>query len=114
MADLNISKGGHFEASFLWEDDSGNIIDIAGYTACLNIRPGADSDVILHQATDGNGLTITGNQGEIALEIPASVTKDFGFVDAVTDLRLTDTNGKVVYFPVMKVRLERTVSRECS
>lgn len=110
--DLVIEQGATFQKKLIWQDASGNPIDITGYIARMHIREELDSATILVELTTVNGrISLGGSNGEIDLLISASDTEALTFSSAVYDLELEDTGGIVTRLVEGKVRLSLEVTR---
>ena len=68
-------------------------VDLAGYTANLQIRPFALSTTILFDAS--SDIVLGGTAGTITLTIPATSTALFTWWNGVYDLILTSSSGVV-------------------
>ena len=74
-------------------------INLAGYTARMQIRPDPASATVLVELTPANGrITITPASGTLALHISATDTAALTFTDvpAVYDLELIEPSGDVI------------------
>lgn len=85
------------------------IIDLTGYTAKLQIRKEKGSRVVLYEATEVSGLTITGASGTIRILIPSATTANFNFQSAVYDM-IIDSGSKVTRIMEGNVFLNRRVT----
>lgn len=68
-------------------------VNLTGYTAAMQIRAFPLSPTVLYDASDD--ITLGGEAGTIALDIPASATEGFTWFSGVYDLILTDPSGNV-------------------
>lgn len=86
-------------------------IDLAGYTARLQIRPQtASSTVILELTTQNGGISIDNNLKIISVAITATQTQALNFTNAVYSMELVkDTN--VITFTTGSVSLVTEVTR---
>lgn len=95
--DLVIEQGAVFNRTIYWTTEGATPVpkDLTGYTAKMQIRESADSVQVLHEMTtdQGDGITITANQGKIALNIPATKSAEFRFLAGVYSLELTPASG---------------------
>lgn len=74
-------------------------IDMAGYTARMQIRESIDSTVVIQElSTANNKIVIDNTKKTITLNIPASTTSTFTFTTAVYGLNLTSGGGQVTPF----------------
>ncbi len=103
---LTIWQGGTFGLTITVKDVAGNVSNIAGYTARMQIREAYDSPTASETLTTANGeITITGAEGNVAIQLAASRTANLS-VDLtgpgrppkktyVYDLELIDTSNVV-------------------
>ncbi len=110
--DIVILQGADFSLSLVWKDSSGNVIDITGYDARMDIRETKESDTIIKTlSVTGGEITITGASGQIDLALTAAVTDAFDFDDAVYDLEIISASGTVTRLMEGEVSLNREVTR---
>lgn len=88
-------------------------VDLAGYTAQMQIRETLDSSTVIHQMTSAanNGIIIDTTNYTITLTIPATTTRDFDFTTAVYSVELTDSSGVVSTFITGNLTLVREITR---
>lgn len=86
--DLSIYKGMTLDLTFTWKDSAGVAINLATYTAKMQIRD--NSGALLDEFLDAAEITLGGAAGTIRLLIPATVTGAYTFTRARYDLELTD------------------------
>lgn len=86
-------------------------VDLANYTARMQIRAKVTSDTVIHTLTTENGgIAFDNIQKTITLTIPDEVTETFNFVSAVYSLELV-LAGQVFSFATGSVSLQREVTR---
>ena len=86
-------------------------VDLANYTARMQIREKLTSDTVLHTLTTENGgITFDNTLKTITLSIPASVTTEFEFLSAVYGLELIHSSG-IIPFATGNISLQREVTR---
>lgn len=86
-------------------------VNLAGYTARMQIRAKVNSDTVIHTMTTENGGIVFDNTLKtITLTIPDEVTETFNFVSAVYSLELV-LGGSVISFATGAVSLQREVTR---
>lgn len=72
-------------------------LDLTGYTARMQLRSNAGSDVVLLELnTTNGGIAINPSTGTISLLITAAQTQAMDFSNAVYDLQLTAADGVTV------------------
>lgn len=86
-------------------------VDLAGYTARMQIRPKLESTTVIHELTTQNsGIVIDNVLKTITLIIPDEITATFNFVTAVYNLELIKA-GEVRNFAVGNIGLQLEVTR---
>lgn len=81
--------------SFAYKDPDGVLIDLAGYTAKMNVCTEPLATPLL-TLTEINGIVLDGTPNNIVVTITAAQTHTtLGVGDFVYDIELTDTLGKV-------------------
>ena len=117
-----IEQGATTNLNIQWTDSSGSAIDLTGYSARMQIRPGIEaSDVYISLLSnlqpDGTGLNLSGSNGETPLEsgsiglyISAHSSSLLNFTEAYYDLELV--NGiEVTRLLEGRVKLSKNVTR---
>lgn len=86
-------------------------VDLANYTARMQVREKLTSDTIIHSLTTENGGIVFDNVLKtITLFIPDSITAQFDFGSAVYGLEFIH-NGEVIPFATGNITLQREVTR---
>jgi hypothetical protein len=80
-ADYNtvIDQGADWYINFQYQDSDGVAIDLTNYTAKMQLRSLPTSATAVLTLTQGNGITIVGNQGLLEIHATAAQT---GNIDA--------------------------------
>jgi hypothetical protein len=117
-----IEQGATTNLNVQWTDASGSAVDLTGYQARMQIRPGIEaSDVYISLSSslspDGTGLNLSGSNGETPVEsgsigiyISAYSSSLLNFTEAFYDLEMV--NGReVTRLLEGKVRLSKNVTR---
>jgi hypothetical protein len=117
-----IEQGATTNLNVQWTNNSGSAVDLTGYQARMQIRPGIEaSDVYISLSSslspDGTGLNLSGSNGETPLEsgsigiyISAYSSSLLNFTEAFYDLEMV--NGReVTRLLEGKVRLSKNVTR---
>lgn len=87
-------------------------VDLTGMTARMQIRLKVTSDAAIHELTTENGGIILDNIAKtITLTIPANITADFAFSQAVYDLEMVSSGNIVTSFASGSVVLIKEVTR---
>ena len=86
-------------------------VNLAGYTARMQIREKLASNVVVHTlTTENSGIVLDNNVKTITLTIPDEITALFSFASAVYDLELV-FGGEVIPFASGTLTLQREVTR---
>ena len=117
-----IEQGATTNLNVQWTDASGSAVDLTGYQARMQIRPGIEaSDVYISLSSslqpDGTGLNLNGSDGvtsltsgSIGIYISAYSSSLLNFNEAFYDLEMV--NGReVTRLLEGKVRLSKNVTR---
>lgn len=117
-----IEQGATTNFQINWTDASGSAIDLTGYHARMQIRPGVESDTIYLSLSssleaDGTGINLSGSNfetplqsGSLAVYISADTTTDLDFNEAYYDLEMVN-GGTVTRLLEGKVKLSKNVTR---
>ena len=110
---LTIPKGSTYQHRFTYLDPaSQDPINLMGYTARTQFRPSVDSAQVLYEGTTENGhITVTGQEGEVTLKIPADITSAWTFNAAVFDLEIISPGGDVTRLVEGAVKVTPEVTR---
>ena len=110
--DITIRQGSTFLQNMIWKDSSGVPMDLTGYVARMQVRPGVCSpDVIVELTTENGRITLGGVAGTIVLEIDADTTAAIVNGCGVYDLELESSSGFVTTILAGAVAFEREVTR---
>lgn len=86
-------------------------INLAGYTARMQIRPNISSNTVIEELTTQNGkIQLNNDIKTITLTIPAGTTMNYNFLNAVYSLELI-TGDTVIPFIYGNVSLQKEVTR---
>lgn len=108
-----IEQGTTFNPVLTYTDNSVPpvAIDLSGYTARMQIRLKQTDAAFIEELTDGNGITLGGVAGTIALFISDTDTAAFTFTSAVYDLELIDGSGIVIRLLTGTITLSTETTR---
>jgi len=113
--DLVIYQGSSFKKSWeITDKDTGDPIDLTGYTARMQIRAKLkDVDFVAELTTENGGITITvtGTETTMALYISATGTATIASSSGIYDLELVDTSDDVYRFMQGDVEISKEVTR---
>lgn len=117
-----IEQGATTNLNIQWTDSSGSAIDLTGYSARMQIRPGIEANdvhisLLSDLQPDGTGLNLSGSNGETPVEsgsigiyISAYSSSLLNFTEAYYDLELV--NGiEVTRLLEGRVKLSKNVTR---
>ncbi len=117
-----IEQGATTNFQINWNDESGSAINLSGYQARMQIRPGVESsDVFLSLSSslkaDNTGINLSGSNfitplasGSIGVYISAASSSALNFGEAFYDLELVKGN-EVTRLLEGKVKLSKNVTR---
>lgn len=114
-----IEQGATFQRQVKYTDSSGQIVDLAGYGARMQIRPTVDSNIVLVSLTDavdsdGSGLFINAASGTINVVISAASSSYLSFTEATYDLEIFSGSGTTEFVTRLlegNVKLKKNVTR---
>lgn len=92
---FTIELGATFNNVITWRDEDNNLVDITGYSARMQCRPGIESPTIIFSLTDLDGLTLGDAAGTITINIPATDSVDITYDTGYYDLELESPSGFV-------------------
>lgn len=108
---LTIYQGATFAFSFVWKSDD-VVVNLAGYTARMQVRESFGSAaILLALTTENGGITITAGEGKVALNCSAADTADLDFISGLYDIELISGAGIVYRLLQGEVFLSREVTR---
>ena len=98
-------QGKTFRAVMRFNDNNGNIIDLTGYTARIEIRDTLptetsvtnDDNVIFVLTTQNGGISIDPLLGKVSLFISKENTASFAVASYFWELELISSNGETPY-----------------
>jgi len=91
-----IDQGADWYLNVTYNDPAGTPIDITGYTAALQIRTSPLARTYVLSLTDEDGITITGDEGLLAIHATALQTADIVNGKYSYDLEITSPNPSYV------------------
>lgn len=98
--DLTVYKGSTFSKKFQWKTGDPLLpVDISGCTVRMQVRKTATSSSILAEFDQFNGLLVITDplEGKFQLNIPASISSNFGFTSGVFDIEVAYSDNITVY-----------------
>jgi hypothetical protein len=110
--DLYIEQGATLSLPIIWKDSDGNVINITGYTARMQVRQTRPSTTVLLSATTENGkLVIDGSNGKVTISLSATDTSAITWLTGVYDLELISGSGVVTRLIEGSVTVSQEVTR---
>lgn len=97
---ITARQGDRFARSIVYQDDSGNAIDLTGYSAVLTARRTRNGKLIV-QLEDGDGITLGSDTGMIDLYVSALDTAAWTATDGQYALALTPPSGAADEFTLL-------------
>jgi len=88
---LEIEKGATYQRVWTLTDSAGNLYNLTGYTAAMEVRDDYDGTVLLTLTTANGRLALGGALGTITAEVSATITAAIDWSDGVYDLEITHT-----------------------
>jgi hypothetical protein len=74
---FTLDQGATFTQTLIYKDSDGELVDLTSYTARSKARASLESNVVIWNLTNGNGITLGGPTGEITLTLSAATTADY-------------------------------------
>lgn len=109
---IKIEAGATFTRTIVWRDSDGNIMDLNGFTARMQIRQQRTSSVVSLEATTENGkIVINGDDGEIVITFSATETSELTISAGVYDLELISSEDVVTRLLEGSVSVSPEVTR---
>jgi hypothetical protein len=110
--DIYIEQGATLSLPIIWKDSDGNVINITGYTARMQVRQTRPSTTVLLSATTENGkLVIDGSNGKVTISLSATDTSAITWLTGVYDLELASPGGVVTRLIEGSVTVSQEVTR---
>jgi hypothetical protein len=92
---VEIDQGADWFFNVTYEQPAGTPVNITSYTAALQLRSLPESTTAVLSLTTGNGITITGASGLVAVHATAAQTGGIIAGDYYYDLEITSPQGIV-------------------
>lgn len=110
--EMVIEQGATYRQIFEWRDENGNLIDVTGMTAKMQIRRSYDNPAPMVTLTDSTGITLGGVAGTVLVVITDEITQTLSpSVAGVYDIELYSSDGAVERFLEGSVRVTSQVTR---
>jgi len=109
---LRIDQGSRFRFTFRVLDN-GNLADLTGYTARMQVRPSVSDATVLAEYTTVNGfLVINTGDSTVTIAVPSSETDSYtGWVTGVYDLEIVSSGNDAIRISEGWVKVTPQVTR---
>lgn len=110
--ELTIKQGATWETQLEWEID-GDLVNLTGYSAKMQLRRDYESAMPTIELTSGEGgaITLGGSLGTISIRLTATQTSNIPAGKYVFDLELTLLNGNTERLIEGTITVTREVTR---
>lgn len=88
IRNVTVDQGGVFVEIYEHRDDAGELVDVTGYEARLQIREDVEDDEAVLELTDGAGITVGTNDGLFTVRATATQTAALEIETGVYDLEI--------------------------
>lgn len=110
--DFRINQGADLTVPFLLLDETGEAINLAGYTAAMQIRSRVFSKDAIDTLTSKNGrLVIDENEGRITAKFPHSITETYPAQALVYDIEIASAENEITRILQGKIIVSAEVAR---
>lgn len=109
---FTLEQGATFRRDFIYKDADGDVVNLSGYSARMQVREHKDSGIIIIDATSANGkLAIDAPNGKISLLLTPADTNGIGFHTGVYDIEIEDGSGVVTRLIEGTITFSKQVTR---
>lgn len=108
---LTMYQGASFDYTFTWKIDNA-AVNLTGYMARMQARRNYQSEDVVLDLEDGNGITLGGSAGTIIVEVDAEDTAEIDAANYVYDLELESPGGEVYRLLQGKLIVSPEVTRD--
>lgn len=108
---FTIYQGATFSRILTWKDENGDLIDLTGFTARMQIRKKIDGDLLADMTTANSKIALGGAAGTITLSLTASETAAINSSKGVYDLELVSGGGIVTRLVQGDVTFSKEVTK---
>lgn len=109
--DIATEQGSNYGSVVTYEDDSGALVNLTGFTARMQVRTYAGSPIPSLSLANSNGLTLGGAAGTVTIAIPAESLSAVRAGGYVYDLEIQSPGGVVTKLLSGKFTIEQEVTR---
>lgn len=103
-------RGETFSRVLTWRDSDGDLVNLVGYSAKIQIRDSV-TNTVLDEFAVGTGITLGGALGTITWQMTAAETLALPLGNLAYDLRMTSGSGVVTYLLCGYVNVHETRTR---
>lgn len=110
--DFEIEQGATLLKPIVWKDSTGAAVNLAGYTAKMQIRQSvASTDVLLEMSTTNGKIQLTPSTGTVTLIFSAATTAAITWKRGKYDLELTSSDGTVTRLIEGQITVSQEITR---
>ena len=107
-----IERGANFVFTARWKDSEGALVNLAGYTARMQVRQSVDAPtILLDLTTENGGIVLGGADGTVQLVQTAEQTAALTWTRGVYDIELVRGDGYVTRFMQGAIATYKEVTR---
>jgi hypothetical protein len=111
FVDFEEYEGDTLLMQFAYKDPLGVLINLAGYSAKMDVRVSTDTAALL-TLTSLDGIDLTGVTNNIVVTLTPSQTKTtLGVGDFVYDIEMTDTQNMVNTLISGKIKIKQSITQ---
>ncbi len=108
---FTVKQGATFGFGITWKDSNGDLVDLTGYTARMQLRYGSvNGDVAIELTTENGGLSIDELTSSVVVSISAEQSEAILARQCVYDLEMVK-DDRVVRLIEGKVKISPEVTR---
>lgn len=109
---FEIEQGSTLLKPIVWKDGTGTPMNLAGYSARMQVRKSAQSsDVLLELSTQNGKISISPSTGTITLIFSATTTAAINWSRGKYDLELTSSGGDVTRLIEGEINVSKEITR---
>lgn len=109
---FELEQGATLIKPIVWKDSAGVAVNLNGYTARMQVRQSASSDVVLLElSTSNGGISLVAGTGTINLIFSAAVTAAIDWSRGKYDLELTSLDGTVTRLIEGQIDISKEITR---
>lgn len=109
--EISADQGADYAATFTYRDSNGNLVNLTGATARMQVRRFVESQYPFITLTNGSGITLGGAAGTVAVAIPAASLTAVPAGSYKYDIEVATSGGTVIKLVSGNFVLSGEVSR---